>query len=500
MASRRPVNKWHLPPPPTPILHFPRRRRLHNNNTNSNDSTLETLFHRERRTSAPPIVLFANNTGGERRERVAERSSGGGRVVVIEEDNYCKFQADMLRAECNLLRMEKEIAFKKLQRTRSKIDATLRSALRTLVSGRIKIFEGEDIETVLDEGIRELTEKLQRMQKRSPSSTKARVSNNKDYSSEGRSINSRTKNFDKQVSVLQRRLDKIGGSSSSDEIFLRQFQEMENISFSVNTIHESVVARGKINVEILKRKMEGLSKGVLLKRMEEEYNSMSATTSKRIELQDSSSSSIPLPQPRQEKLDYEGGVCSGECKMIVRRIVEQVRAETEQWSQMQEMLGQVKEEMEELQASRNFWEDRALNSDNQVKSLHNAVQEWKERALSSENKTKELEARISMVCGGDVERNNNNELEKRVVMVCSSKENSNSNNYSNKHKKEVSENGECNKKAQHGAATIGGVLATKRTPFGDIGNSSSLLVNRNVTPYSQFHSHSHIASNADKIF
>ncbi|MED6179932.1 hypothetical protein PIB30_005390 [Stylosanthes scabra] len=497
MASRRPVNKWHLPPPPTPILHFPRRRRLHNNN-NNNASTLETLFHRECRASAPPpIVLFSNNTNtGERRERVAERSSGG--RVVVEEDNYCKFQADMLRAECNLLRMEKEIAFKKLQRTRSKIDSTLRSALRTLVSGRIKIFEGEDIETVLDEGIRELTEKLQRMQKRSSSSsTNARVNNS-----------SRTKNFDKQVSVLQRRLDKIGGSS--DEIFLRQFQEeTENISFSVNTIHESVVARsGKINVEILKRKMEGLSKGVLLKRMEEEYNSMlssantSASTSKRIELRDSSSSSsIRVPQPHQEKLGYEGGkVCSGECKMIVRRIVEQVRAETEQWSQMQEMLGQVKEEMEELQASRNFWEDRALNSDNQIKSLHNAVQEWKERALSSENKTKELEARISMVCG-DVERSNNELMEKRVVMVCSSKENSNN---SNKHKKEVSENGES-KKAQHAAAaTIGGVLATKRTPFRDIGNSSSLLVNRNATPYSNFHSrnhsHSHIASNAEKIF
>lgn len=66
-------------------------------------------------------------------------------------------------------------------------------------------------------------------------------------------------------------------------------------------------------------------------------------------------------------------MCSGHCKTIVRKIVEQVRVETEQWSQMQEMLGQVREEMEELQASRDFWEDRALHSDSQIQSLHNAV-------------------------------------------------------------------------------------------------------------------------------
>lgn len=78
----------------------------------------------------------------------------------------------------------------------------------------------------------------------------------------------------------------------------------------------------------------------------------------------------------QEKLSCERNLCSGHCKTIVRRIVEQVRAETEQWSQMQEMLGQVREEMEELQASRDFWEDRAVHSDFQIQSLHNAVRQF----------------------------------------------------------------------------------------------------------------------------
>ena len=74
----------------------------------------------------------------------------------------------------------------------------------------------------------------------------------------------------------------------------------------------------------------------------------------------------------QDTMSHEDK-CSGRCKATVRRIVEQVRVETEQWSQMQEMLGQVRVEMEELQASRDFWEDRALNSDHQIQSLHSSV-------------------------------------------------------------------------------------------------------------------------------
>lgn len=73
------------------------------------------------------------------------------------------------------------------------------------------------------------------------------------------------------------------------------------------------------------------------------------------------------------QLQQEDGKCSGRCKAIVRKIVEQVRGETEQWSQMQIMLGKVREEMEELQASRNFWEDQALNSDNEIKHLQTSV-------------------------------------------------------------------------------------------------------------------------------
>ena len=74
--------------------------------------------------------------GGEecerRRERVEEREyTGGG--LGLEEEKW-RFQAEMLRAECNLLRMEKEIAVKKLERTRVKMERTLRSAIHALLS------------------------------------------------------------------------------------------------------------------------------------------------------------------------------------------------------------------------------------------------------------------------------------------------------------------------------------------------------------------------------
>ena len=75
----------------------------------------------------------------------------------------------------------------------------------------------------------------------------------------------------------------------------------------------------------------------------------------------------------QEAVSHEEHGCSGRCKVIVRRIMEQVRTETEQWSQMQEMLEQVREEMEELNSSWDFWEDQALDSEYLIQYLRSAV-------------------------------------------------------------------------------------------------------------------------------
>ncbi|KAJ7964089.1 putative Myosin-related [Quillaja saponaria] len=514
-ATRR--AKWHYPPPPpTPkILHLPRRPRRRPNKTLSGKPTssdarrdhkgkLESLFDQERTFSRNvPIVLL--DYSERRRERVEGREScelggDGGCGLMMEEERW-RFQAEILRAECNLLRMEKEIAVKKLERTRAQMERTLRSAVQTLVSGRIKICEGQNVGIVLDEEIQVLTEKLEKLERRS---------GRKD-------LDLRTKsNFDKQASVLQRRLEKFGGTS--DETCVKEIREMAEASLSIKTrcrADESFVCSGKLNVEILRRKMERLSKGILLERMEEEYKSMlstastsaasSASTSRRIDFPDSSS----IRQPNQETVSHGGKLCSGQCKSIVRRIVEQVRAETEQWSQMQEMLGQVREEMEELQTSRDFWEARALDSDFQIQSLHTHVQEWRQKALSSETQANQLQTQLSVLCG-DLERLRNeqnaeklkerssqhisldvqNEMEKRVL-VCHLKENIYTGEIRKK-QSEVSRGGR--RKAQ---ATSGGSMATKRSPFQDIGNSS-LLMRQNSKAV--FPLHCHPPSNKEESF
>ncbi|OIV99626.1 hypothetical protein TanjilG_17436 [Lupinus angustifolius] len=471
--TRRP--KWHYPPPPTPrFLHFTTTTTTNNPpspraDTNLINNNLEQpLFHHQQQGAAchhPPPIVVLDHHHHHHDQRRRERVESGG---MLDEEKW-KFEGEMLRAECNLLRMEKEIAVNKLNKTRSIINTTLTSTLKTLLSARINICNGINIGMVLDQQIHHLTQKLHKFQNRS-------------------------RDKDSQVSVLQRRLKK-------------EFQEMAKISLKVersNAFDDNIVANGKLNVEILRRKMEGLSKGMLLQKMEEEYNSLlstatssvtgSASSSKRIEFQDTSSS-IP------EKVTREGNLCSGHCKTIIRRIVEQVRVETEQWSQMQEMLGRVREEMEELQSSRDIWKDRAMQSEFQTQPLHNAVQEWRQRAVASESKTNELEEKISLLngeleslrkeknavhgtkCSPTPPLDTQNVSEKRVV-VCNSKEN-------RKHN-EVLRNGE----SRSHAAARGGFQATKRSPLQDIGNNSSLSMRQNGKVVSPLHCH--LSSNVEK--
>ncbi|KAJ8543816.1 hypothetical protein K7X08_025434 [Anisodus acutangulus] len=337
----------------------------------------------------------------QRRERVEEQEQeqeGGGDVAVEEgggererfmEEKW-RFQAEMLRAECNFLRMEREFALKKLERNRLQMEKTLRSAVQTLISGKKKIFEGKSVNAVLEEEIEDLAEKLEELK---------RSCKNKDV--EVRHCS----NFDKKTCHLQKSLEKLGGLTDDKAI-----KELQQLAQSTNEIDkESCVSSGNTkskntstDVELMREKMEGLSKG-MLDRMEEEYGAIlsstanssvasSASTSKRIHSFTDPSSTR---QPSQDMMPLEENKCSGRCKTIVRRIVEQVRAETEQWSQMQEMLQQVREEMEELHASRDFWENRALDFAHEIQSLQSSVEEWKEKAQAFETKAKDMQCELT---------------------------------------------------------------------------------------------------------
>ncbi|CAI9774503.1 unnamed protein product [Fraxinus pennsylvanica] len=397
--------KWHPTPPPPPspkILNLPhsrRTRRKQHKTTTKNypfglhqkyytyKGKLESLFDQENGFE-PPIVLLNSNlnsmssSGGERRERVEEKEECGG-GGGFEEEKW-RFQAEILRAECNFLRMEREFALKKLERNRVKMERTLRSAVQTLVSGRNKIFEGKSVSAVLEEEIEDLAEKLEEL--------------TKSFTAKGREFRN-CSNFDKKACVLQRRLEKLGGLL--DDNSAKESQELTETSSSITTCHNIVqessalsqISKNKsTNGDELRRNMEGLSKDG----DEEDFGSLlSSTANSSVASSASTSTSKRVDQgPDQESMLHENK-CSGRCKAIVRKIVDQVRAETEQWSQMQEMLRKVRGEMEELQASRDCWENRANNSEYEIQSLKQTVEDWREKALSFEYKANGLQTEIS---------------------------------------------------------------------------------------------------------
>ncbi|KAK6937152.1 hypothetical protein RJ641_034182 [Dillenia turbinata] len=369
--------------------------------------------------------------------------------------------------------------------------------------GRKMIKEEKKVTEVLEEVIEELVEKLRQLQRKSMVDRDFEVR--------------KCSNFDKEATLLRRKLEKLklGPSSSSDDNHANEIRNFAESSLSINTKFFSDVRNfsdngwyweNVVQVEILRKKMEGSSMG-MLERVEEECGSISssASTSRRTESADSSSSSTSTRQPyqaslqlllcpkisnrlgnpsweavkSQQEMSREQKVCSGHCKVVVRRIVEQVRAEKEQWSQMQAMLGQVRQEMEELQASRDFWETRALDSDFQVQSLHWNAQEWRQKSLSLETKTNELQNKISSL-EQELERlrkanahssvlGDQHEKEKRVV-ICRLKENHRINGASARQKEKFGDG-----RRNSFAGNNGGVAALKRSPFQDVGNLSPLL-------------------------
>ncbi|CAI0450120.1 unnamed protein product [Linum tenue] len=484
LTTRR--SKWkYTQPPPTPrILHLPRRplRRkvappaapAPSKPKVDRRGKLESLFDQEREFSrgALPILMVRDEVVGmeKRRERVEERDSTVTAAAAVVEDEKWRFQAEMLRAECNVLRMEKEIALKKVERRKVRMQRTLQSAVQTLLSGRERISNGENGTIELEEEILHLAEKIEKLQSRSSTRSKESNSNGAIKSS----------NFDKRIARIQ---------------------EMAEASLSIRSTDADFVSQANCNVvqiEILRRKMERLSRGTLLERMEDEYGSMlstasnsaasSASNSKRIELPKMSMASVRHPykeKKTREEQQQQQQACTGSCKAIVRRVMEQVRAETEQWSQMQAMLGQVRDEMEGLQASRQFWEDRALEADSKLQSLHSSEQEWRQKAGCLEDRSKELEEQVSELqkeierLKKETTRDNRaigrrnlplqtpSETEKRVL-VCRMKENRHHEHQQFRLKDALRE--ERRKSISTGIG--GGGL--KRSPFKDVGNSVPL--------------------------
>ncbi|PIN13384.1 hypothetical protein CDL12_13985, partial [Handroanthus impetiginosus] len=360
-TSRR--TKWHPPAPSPKILHFPRSRRTRRKQQKttahphrrsnpllqlepeylSSRVNVENLFNQE---SEAPLILSNSNSktlAFERRDRV-EKVYFGEYNGGFEKEKWM-FQAEILRAECNFLRMERELALKKMERNKVKMEKTLRSAVQTLVSGKKKIFEGKNANGVLEKEIEDLSHKLEELQKGSRIKDK-----------EVRKCS----NFDQKASLLQHRLENLGELSDTSCLNESQAHDLDKSN----------------DVDELRKNSSCAS---------------SASIPKGIQC------TFSTRQLHQEPMLHEDNRCSGHCKVIVRKIIEQVRAETEQWSQMQEMLEKVRGEMQELEASRDFWENRAHNGDCEIQSLKHAVEEWKDKAHGYEIKANQLQLELSLL-------------------------------------------------------------------------------------------------------
>ncbi|KAL2485474.1 myosin-related [Abeliophyllum distichum] len=333
--------KWQQTAPPPPRSSRTRRKQPKSTACHHLNNTLHLHHSYEGKLVDQENVVFPKSD---------ELSKNG--EVGFEEGKW-RFQAELLRDECNFLRTEREFALKKLEKNRVKMDRTLRSAVHTLISGKRKILEGKNENAVLEEGIEDLAEKLEEFQM----NLRINTSRNLDQESSVNDYKSKNKSFD---------------------------------------------------VDMLRRKMEGSSKG-MLDRVEEDCGPLlsstanssvpgSASTSKRID-RFLEPSTFSTQQSYQEQVSLEENKCSGRCKAIISRIVEQVRVENEQWSQMQQMLERVRGEMDELQASREYWENHAHDLDHEIQSLRRAVREWRKKALSFENKANGLQVELTSLKG-----------------------------------------------------------------------------------------------------
>ncbi|GJN08638.1 hypothetical protein PR202_ga26580 [Eleusine coracana subsp. coracana] len=125
-----------------------------------------------RTAAARPVVQLGALFEMERRVRGLESAPASPPPREEEEDDSAEqeeekwqFQAEILRAECNFLRMEREVALRKLDRHRGQMEAALKSAVETLVTGRKKIDGRGDVgvAAALDEGIENLEEMMEEL-------------------------------------------------------------------------------------------------------------------------------------------------------------------------------------------------------------------------------------------------------------------------------------------------------------------------------------------------
>ncbi|KAM0891137.1 hypothetical protein ACQ4PT_026589 [Festuca glaucescens] len=397
-------------------------------------ANLGALFEMERRVRGLESAPASPPRSRAARPPPQERDAG-------EQEDKWRFQAEILRAECNFLRMEREVALRKLDCHRGQMEAALKTAVETLASGRKKIDgRGEaGVAAALDEGIEDLEGMMEelRVDKESGRRAMSGCGARELRRSHGR-------NFDRQASSLRRRLEKMP-SADAEHAVCKDICEIARPAVPTpprpaehSNRDDHGPSANLSDVEMLRVKMEGMSNG-MRERMAEYSRRLEAVAgaggdsagcqsrkcgsrhsrkpsacSQRSWSGSSSASNTGnsaafrhndpsvASEKHQQKSVAEEPMGSGsccDCKEIVGRIMKQVRAESEQWTEMQEMLEQVRLEMQELQSSRDTWQRRAIASDISLSSLNSQMLEWKQRTQASEHHAEELQKKVTELQG-----------------------------------------------------------------------------------------------------
>ncbi|CAM0872019.1 unnamed protein product [Alopecurus aequalis] len=454
MSARRPVRGQHAISTATAtprILNLSRRSSAGGRPSRSAGRAQQTrpapkpvnlgaLFEMERRVRG---LESAPASPPRPRSRAARPQEDAG-----EQEEKWRFQAEILRAECNFLRMEREVALRKLDCHRGQMEAALKTAVETLASGRKKVDgRGEaGVAAALDEGIEDLEAMMEELRVEKESCGRRAMSGTRELR------RSHGRNFDRQASSLRRRLEKMPSADAEPAIC----KDIREIALPVaptppppaehSDCDDHVPSANLSDVEMLRVKMEGMSNG-MRERMAEysrrleavggaggdiagcqsrkcgnRHSRKASACSQRSWSGSSNASNGNVaafrqnalhgpsvasekhhPQLQQKvaaeesKLVGSGSCC--DCKEIVGRIMKQVRFESEQWTEMQDMLEQVRLEMQELQTSRDTWQRRAIASDISLGSLNSQMLEWKQRAQASEHHADDLQKKVSELEG-----------------------------------------------------------------------------------------------------
>ncbi|XP_042375492.1 myosin type-2 heavy chain 1-like [Zingiber officinale] len=350
--------------PETMMVHLPRRSRGQKPGCRRN---LRDLLDQERSYLASMAMAMA----------AAGTPASDVGVVISGCKESCQTQAEILLAERDFLRMDLESSTGKQEPERARKDAAMRSNENSLVPGRKKIDARAGDRGDLEGGIDDLEEKMQEL--------KLRRSRSKGISMKL----SRRRYFHRQSSVLRRDMVLI----KEDAAILKGIKEASLLNLAVLGKRPDVEEEKMV---MLKRKMEGLSRG-MLERIEECSHLLSSkSTSSQDIVSYNEAEHMPFlhlgQQLRQEKSiekQKEFRCCS--CMEAVGRIRQQVWAESEQWSEMQQLLEQVKIEMEEIRSSRDHWQRQAVASEINFHILHTQKLKWKRKAQSSECKVIDLQ-------------------------------------------------------------------------------------------------------------